>query len=241
MLILKCLRCNKLLTQRFNTMKIKTIIFYLIIGIILVSCKKEDTCPETIYRGDFTYTQKSLDSVPYLNKTTIVFRDSLNQEIEFTVTDKGDSDWHWVFWGHCASNYYDTVNYDFNAKAREIEIKNDSINFYFTLYISTLLDFEYFQEYDLLFINHNYADSNSFQNLEIMTDQRSIRDKDAEKINSPILFETEFEIFEKTYHNVYHNKYMDMYFANKLYYNSEYGIVSFKDNSGKRWVFERFY
>ena len=182
-----------------------------------------------------------MDSVPYLNKTTVVFRDSLNQEIKFTVTDKGDNDWHWTLPGNCETNYYDTIFYDFNAKAREIEIKNDSINFYFTLYITTLLDWENFQEYDLLLINHNLADSNGFQNLEIMTDQRSITNKEAEKINSTILFETEFEIFEKTYYDVYHNKYMDIYFANKLYYNSEYGIVSFKDNSGKRWVFERFY
>lgn len=223
-------------------MKTRIILFSFLIGLALFSCKKEEESCSDIYHGSTTYTEKSLESIPYLDKSIVIFKDSLNQEIEFIVKDLGDKEASWEFPGNCETNFNDTILHRLDVKLRKIELNNDSIEFHFGIYIITLLDWDYFRKYDKLFVVHNIGDSIFLQNFEMVSDRRDVPEKQAEEINFAVnTLEPEIEIFGETFQDVYHLKFFDKYAPHKLYYNIEFGVISFKDNTGKRWVFERFY
>jgi len=139
------------------------------------------------------------------------------------------------------TNFNDTILHRLDAKQRRIKMSNDSITFYFEMYIITMLDWDYYRKHDKLFVVHNIGDSIFYQNFEMLTDRRDVPEKQAEEINFAVnTLEPEIEIFGETFQDVYHLKFFDKYAPHKLYYNIEFGVISFKDNTGKRWVFQRF-
>lgn len=221
-------------------MKTQLAIYFLFFGIVLISCKKTEKPCSDIYEGDFSYTQKSLESIPYLDKSMIFFKDSLGNEIGFTVEDQGDRPISREFPSTCETNYYDTVVHHYDVKRRLITLDNDSIDFYFEVGLSTLMEWSYFNEFDKLYVSHNLNDSTFFGNFEMISDRRALKDKQVEDINFGVAFEKEQTIFGEVFNDVYHVDYFDYFAPHKLFYNNEFGVVSFKDNTGKRWVFERF-
>ena len=221
-------------------MKTTLSIALFLLGIVLLSCNKQDkTCPETVNKGDLNYTQNSFASIQtYLGKTTAIFRDSLNQEIIFSIVDRGDSIRPHLFAGTCESNPGQRVFFNYNAKERRIELRNDSLGTFF-ITLNTRLAFQSYEEYDYLSITNTVSNKSQVQQLTLLVDRKNVSENQANEINSNIVLEAEIQILGKLFFQAYGMKYpQEDNVVNKLYYNLEFGIISFKDMTKKTWVFD---
>ncbi len=223
-------------------MNTRSIILMFVTGLAIFSCeKKEENCTD-INEGTFICTHKSLECVPYWGKSIAVYRDSLNNQIELTIQQQQDAILKWSMPKLCPVNNKDTIYYNFESTRKQITLGNDSLNFYLEINLMTLLDWQYFKKYDLIVIDHNLTDTSVLQNFEMAVDPRDVPEQRIKLVNDrTVAFETEIEILGETYDSVYHVNFMGINSPNKLYYSFGSGVVSFKDNTGKRWVFEKFY
>jgi hypothetical protein len=220
----------------------RSLILIIFTGIAMISCEKKDETCMDVHEGTFIYTQKSLECVPYWEKSIAVYRDSLNNLIELTIQQHQDDLLEWSMPRLCPISNKDTIYYNFRSTTKHVTLGNDSINFYLDVNIMTSLDWQYFKKFDLIFINHNLTDSSGLQNFEMGVDPRDVPEQRIELVNNrTIAFEPKIEVFGEEYDSAYHVKFMDFNSPNKLYYSYRSGVVSFKDNTGKRWVLVKFY
>lgn len=221
-------------------MKIPASIIYISIGILFItSCKNYITCPETTDRGDIYYTEHSLETIPYIGKTKVIFKDSNDEELVFKINDFGDTIRHHRFQGVCQTDPGQQIFITYNALNRTVQLRNDSIPASFFITIDIYLTFDDHSEYDNFSISYAEDNSPDYQHFKMLVDKRDITIEQAEDVNKYIAFENQVNVLGKTFNDVSHLKNPDYNYSHLLYYNFEYGVVSFKDFSGKIWVFDR--
>jgi len=210
----------------------------LLILVLLFSCTKDDSsCPENIFTGRYDPTDKALSACPYQENSTVIFSDSLGNTLEFTVSAKRFNVLHLSIPGHCPTNYYQMIVFSLDGGMWTVSLDNDSADIHLDVEVLTLLDYDTQKIYDQLVVSIGVFDTISYQTLNLPVDQRLMRDPEFEKRSNNIKFEESIAILGKTFKEVYHEKF-DHNFQFKTYYNYDQGVVSFKDNYGKRWVFE---
>jgi len=211
----------------------------LLILVLLFSCTKDDSsCPENIYAGRYDPTDKALSTCPYEENATVIFSDSLGNTLEFTVSEKRFNVIHWSIPGHCPTNYYQMIKFSHDGGRWEVLLENDTASVLLEIAVLTLLDYDTHKIFDQLVVSVGVFDAVFYQTLDLPVDQRLMRDPEFEKRRSNIGFEESITILGTTFKEVYHEKYFDHNFQFKTYYNYDQGVVSFRDNYGKRWVFE---
>lgn len=220
-------------------MNTKTNLILFLLGMLVISCNKDDSsCSDTIYLGDFTPTEKSLSTIPYRENTTVVFADSLGEIYEFKVAQKPFRMLHWSIPGTCPTNYYQEVAFEHGGGLKEYILENDTSGIVHEVGVLSLQYFDNHKIYDELTVTYGIVDSGYYQTINHAVDQRLLRDVEFENLTRIIALEESRTFFGKTFKDVYHEKYKEDTFMFKTYYNYEQGIVSFRDGTGKRWVFK---
>lgn len=178
--------------------------------------------------------------MPDINKSFVVFKDKMGQELLFNIIDAGDTIKHGRFAGSCETNPGQRVYLNYQKKNRTVRFENDSLHSPIFIWIDTELDFGAYNEYDVIKVSIPMADSENYQYVKIMTDSRRVSDDQVAKINSLLIHDSEIEILGKTFTDTYHLKNHNPNNSHLIYYNFEIGLVSFTDQSGKTWVFDRY-
>lgn len=212
----------------------------ILVAIIIKSCQTNSPCPETTDKGELFYTQKAFETLPYVGKSRVVYKDQLNQELAFNIVDLGDTVISGRFAGYCETNPGQRIYLEYLKKNRKIRLQNDSINETFFIRIDTELSHDYYDEYDVIKMSIPSVDSAQYQYFKLMVDRRNISDEEAGKMNSLVIYDSEIEILGSNFTDTYHLRNYHQNNSHLIYYNFENGIVSFVDQNGKTWVFERF-
>ena len=121
---------------------------------------------------------------------------------------------------------------------KRMVLENDAASLLLEIAVLSLMDYDTHRVYDELFVSVGVADTIFYQVFNLPVDHRQLSETDFERRMQHIAFEDSITIFDRVFTDVYHDKSFDHDFPFKTYYNVEKGIVSFKDNTGKRWVFE---
>lgn len=222
-------------------MKTPAILISIVISsLLIISCNKNESCPDNISLGDISYTEKTLASMQsYFDKTSVVFKDSLDQEIAFYIIDRSDTVSSHRFLGSCETNPGQNVFYEYKSTLRVIGLTNDSLGHIF-IYINTDLAFDSYEFYDNLRVDNLVSYPTGYQSLNMLVDRRNVSEQQASEINSNVLVEDQTVILGKSFNETYHMKSTSVPDVQIIYYNYEFGIVSFKDATAKTWVFDRF-
>jgi hypothetical protein len=198
------------------------------------SCTKEPdkfldpSIDPEINLGTFSLLQSSIDKIPYNNKKGVVFVDSLNNEVSFKFTNFGRTLQEEKFYTSDPNIPKSVAIYKLTSYANNYVLENDSlmIHFYMKLYVvPDLTNPTQKMVADLFWIRGD------FYNYSDYIDIRTSSFKKKNVINN-------FNINNRDFTDVSFNDSSDPFI--KMYFNYDYGIVSFKDKKGKTWRFERF-
>lgn len=208
----------------------------------LASCSKdESSCPETIFLGEFSPTEFALDALPYKQNTTVIFTDSLSNRLEFTVSEPPFQMMQWVIPGPCPVNYYQQVNFEHFGGTKMFLLENDSAALLLQVMVLSVQEYESRKIYDDLVVTIGVTEPGGgayYQTLTLPVDQRTLRDPEFERIRTHIFFDDSASFLGKTFQGVYHEMGLTDADNFKTYYTFEEGVVSFRDQEGRRWVFE---
>jgi len=212
----------------------------------LSSCNLDDgtdVAPEkglpTIDIGSYSLLPESIAQIPYVNQSGIVFVDTFGTEVFFSVEEED------IFESN-GSNYYrydvfeegDTVVYEFNTEIKTFNLESTALGMQFRLRLRAMpyyADPESEAVADVMEISLPFLNSSSFSSQIVFRHEVDTRSYPTSFNNEPI---PEIEIFDRTFTEVIWNDYTNP--ISQVYFNFEYGIVSFTDYQGKQWRFEDF-
>jgi len=242
---LHCVKLRKNRTMKFESL---SKLFLILCSLLLVcSCSKDDDTQPHIEEeenlniieiGEYKLLEESILSIPYLNKTSVTFVDSLNNNVEFIIDelDLFQTDSSYLY-GYNVFEEGDTVRYLYFAEYKFFRIYNDSLNISFS---HRLKAHPYHGEPQ----NRYIADVLSiwWRNPDNQYQSHSVFNHVINQRTWPLIYEPEFypsiDFFDEEFKDVYYSDYQDP--KSEVYYNYEYGIVSFSDIEGKVWRFENF-
>ena len=212
----------------------------LLSSVFILSCNKKVPCVDETMLGDISYTDLSLASIQtYLNKTGVVYKDSLDQEIEFIIMDYGDTTKPHLFVGNCESNPGQMISFEYTSTFRMIELRNDSLGSFF-IHIDTPIAFDSYELHDKLRVDNQLSSPDGSRSLDMLIDRRNVSIWQAEEINKYVVEEDESIILNVSFSNTFRMKDTWLSYPHKVFYNYANGIISFSDASGKNWVFDGF-
>ncbi len=221
----------------------KGFIIFLVILIVSSCSKREDMMSSTndelhnISIGSYSLLQSSIDTLPYLNKVGIVFSDSANNTIVLKIQELPTSySKNARFYKYNVYELGDTVTYYYSSQIKFFIIKNDSLAIRFHLDLEAKPYYsDPHEEYvaDVLSIFYHNIGTNGFGSVFYhKTNPRTWPDT---WTLTPL---NEKTIMSRKFYDVLHNQYNNP--LSIVFFNYRFGIVSFTDNSGKLWRFERF-
>ncbi len=232
------------LIRKNNVMKNQLNILVTLLALTLISnCAKNDdeqitsegdTNVTIIDIGEYTLLEESIAALPYLNKTSITFVDSLANQVEFSIQEfdllQIDSAFLYKY------NVYepgDTVLYKYAGEIKRFKLQNDSLGMVFDLSLRARPYYEDPEQgyvADVLEIICSNPDSeNSYSTVFYhVVDRRTWPFYIPSEVISGI------EIIERLFYDVY----LGLYDKSEVYFNFEYGIVSFTDRDENLWRFE---
>ena len=217
-------------------MKARTIFRLTIALFVFASCKKES--PD-INLGKFDYLATSKSAIPYLEKTAVVFVDSLGNEMTLHITEKGSesTESHIPKSGHIIPENAPVGDYFYSANRLFLNLDNDQQNLHFWMWLTPdiyVLDPESKLVADRLAVFYTDPDqpTDGAQIFSYLVDRRSFPSGvDEHEIIAARSF------FGREFTNLVENK--DQSRIQKMFYNETEGIVAFTDFQGKLWRFER--
>lgn len=212
----------------------------------LSSCNLDDgtdVAPEeglpTIDIGSYSLLPESIAKIPYVNQSGIIFVDTFGTEVFFSVEEED------IFESN-GSNYYrydvfeegDTVVYEFNTEIKTFNLESTALGMQFRLRLRAMpyyADPESEAVADVMEVSLPFLNSPNFSSQIVFRHEVDTRSYPTSFNNEPI---PEIEIFDRTFTEVIWNDYTNP--ISQVYFNFEYGIVSFTDYQGKQWRFEDF-
>lgn len=193
----------------------------------------------TIDIGSYSLLPESIAQIPYVNQSGIIFVDTFGTEVFFSIEEED------VF-ESSAANYYkydvfeegDTVVYEFNTEIKTFNLESTALGMQFRLRLRAMPyygDPESEAVADVMEISLPVPNSPNFSSQQVFRHEVNTRSYPTSFNNEPI---PEIEIFDRTFTEVIWNDYANP--ISQVYFNFEYGIVSFTDYQGKQWRFENF-
>lgn len=211
---------------------------------LLTSCDQDDEAaatpnegPLTIDIGSYHLQPESIEQIPYLGKSEIVFVDTIGTEVVFNIEEED-------LFESIGSKYYtydvfeegDTVVYEFNTEVKRFKLESTALDMQFSLSLRATpyyLNPESEAVADIMEILLPTPNSPSFYEQQVFRHEVNTRSYPNSFNNEPI---PEIELLGRTFTEVIWNDYANP--ISQVYFNFEYGIVSFTDYNGKQWRFE---
>ena len=128
--------------------------------------------------------------------------------------------------------------YEFNTEIKTFNLESTALGMQFRLRLRAMpyyADPESEAVADVMEISLPFLNSPSFSSQIVFRHEVDTRSYPTSFNNEPI---PEIEIFDRTFTEVIWNDYTNP--ISQVYFNFEYGIVSFTDYQGKQWRFEDF-
>jgi len=217
-------------------------IFYLLFTIISLlgfqNCGLEDCNPVLFNELSLEEESKSFINYPEIDKVIFVDKDSIEYIYEaLTIGPQSFSNYMEI---PCREDETTRVSYDAERYFSNIENANNT-RIYISLSVSFLENETIYESenlVDLIMMNiHNDTNTTLIsETLNIITSNRG-GDVDAETFNNnSYTFTDNITLLDKTFENVY----VQNVNSNPIYYNKEFGVIGFNDNTGTFLVFDRF-
>ncbi len=235
---------NKLSRFPLSTIPLFPFLFLLILT-LFSACSDDDEMmvipmePEgnqSIDIGDYSINQSSLESIPYLDKSQIVFIDSTDKETIFEIEESdlllnsGAT-----FFKYNVFEEGDTVEYPYTSQVKRLVLSSDSLNLRLDLSLTArpyYPDPESRNVADIMNIFCGVPDT-TFSSVQVFyheTDQRTY----PSTWNPEVLDEITFH--GRTFTDVFNNDFIDAKL--QVYWNYEFGIVAFTDLTDNLWRFK---
>ena len=191
---------------------------------------------EFIDIGEYHLAHSSIARLPYLDKKQIVFVDSLGSEVVFDIDEGGLQEGLFALrYRYDVVEEGDTVKYLYRFETKGFTIENDVLDMTFRLSLSAepyFADLESEKVADVLTMFCDDPDPEIFSS-GVFNHVTDVRSWDMAYNNDPV---DQMEIMGRTFSDVLSNDYPDP--KSKVFFNYEFGILSFTDLEGKRWRFE---
>lgn len=223
--------------SRYCHFPIIVLLFTLLLGTILFSCKKEET--EFSYKdlGLFHLLPESIEQLPYKDKSLVVFADSLNNKVNFNIHESDDiSTYRSSIHHYNVFEEGDTVIYEYRSETKGILVSNDSLSIKLVIQISANPLYET-PDIDVVadiltisYINLN----NQNTSTQVFSNVMNPRTWPSYYYTPPI---NEIEIHGVTFMNVLYNRQTQN--KSNTNFNLENGVLSFTDFQGKLWRFDK--
>ena len=221
-------------------MKSLSYTFSILLFFSLFACKKETEPGQTIVQiGNFNLLPTSRDIIPYWGNQGIRFVDSLNNEMDFLISESSGQSVKGVFYKYNVYESGDTVQYCYTVSQDNIWLRNQQSGLEFQLLLEPVplyADLESGKVADVLNIYANDPNDpgKSFQVFNLTVNNRTYPQAlDNNTLYPSITFHNwTFATVQKT--NFTAPK-LDLYFKKDL------GIVAFKDYSGTLWRFKEVF
>lgn len=184
--------------------------------------------------GIYKLAPTSLGKLPY-HKTHVVYIDSLGQELLFRIIGNHYPSYKVSYAQYrgedyslyCFTTEYQTYTYTSEASETELYVSLSAKPVFVHPFNNNV------EDELLVLVSLPDADSNAFTPIfRKVIDQRTA----PEETNNLIVL-PEFNCFGRTFNNV---EYAVAGMNETIYFNLTEGIVSFRDEHGKRWCFDRF-
>jgi len=195
--------------------------------------------------GEYKLLQESLSKIPYLNKNVIIFQDLQGNQQEFTISEsdlfKTDSAF---LYKYDVIEAGDTITYQYTVESKRFYIKNKELDIIFsfnlratpyrkdpeTRYVADVVEVGYSKP------NNNNSSRRVFFHV---LNQRSWPEINSALGGAIMKHSDTVKILDKDFYNVYSNEYYQDPKL-KIYFNYEFGILSFTDRNNKLWRFKSF-
>jgi hypothetical protein len=201
----------------------------------ITSCNKQekDLCGnESI--GDFYLLESSINSIPYSEAMNLHYVDSVGNHVVLELEEAK----------------YRTVNHDYqticeydNLEEKHIMATGDEYSYqlkestnllnmkiYLNLFVNPFAGETMLSDEISISIGENNDTSVAIGALSILVNKREITE---EFINDYSKTVAQVELLNKTFSNVYTNR------SQSCYYNYEFGLIAFEDNSRTLWVLDK--
>ena len=227
--------------SHFTHLYISTILVTILL--LFVGCTKEnepefieeivETAPCAAQNIEFTLLNDSFKSIPYIKEKTLIFTDSLNNEISLEFSPKKRTFYTTQGSINCALD--NSKKTTINAKIDTFEFdltSNNAIDLSILFRLQAVIGFDKDSVFvrDMLdIITFPKAGGSNISQLNIQVNQRTNY-----YFNKSNNFHNSVESIQlngKTYYDVFYDHGVD-----NLYYNYELGLVAFRDKSKKLWV-----
>lgn len=185
--------------------------------------------------GTYTLKESSINKIPYLGKKHIIFLDSFNHKVKFDIIEKNILFINSILYRYDVHKVGDTVQYSSVNETKTFIIKNDSLGIQFDLRLEASpyhADPESKNIADVVNIFCLDPDPNIYASQVFYTvlDQRTW----LKSYNTIPIDEMDF--LGRKFQLVLTNNFMDP--LSIMFFNYQYGIISFTDFDGKIWRFE---
>lgn len=215
----------------------KSIPYAIFLLICLMACQDEINLPDGYDHpcdemlGRFELLPSSLAKIPYEGKQSVVFVDSLGNELTLVITTPTNEDDKQALifnWPDMTKEYfcYESQPIDYALRSNDLSIQ---INARYMAKLHTY-DALVADEARILMVltgNPHYLES-----LALVLDPRSFGEDD---YNTHL---DTFSCFGKNFLDVEHNSII--FGPPQIFYNDSEGVVSIIDTTGRRWCFDRF-
>lgn len=221
----------------------KSILILVAFAFILVTaCQDEGEFPNgydhpcDYMLGRFEYLPTSLENIPYEGRTAVFFVDSMNNEIEFTISREFPDDKQAIvrLWPDMSKMYF-----CYESQPVEFRLINDSLD----IQIKVKLDVQIDMLDPLEKLIADQVSVSTAENAGNLTFFLTLFNKTIDQRTFPVSdINTELDLytcFGRTFADVEFNSFP---FQNidRIYYNDTEGIVTYIDAMQKKWCFDRF-
>lgn len=225
-----------------SNLRLSIVLFVFTLFLASPGCKQDDDAltpddePLTIDIGSYSLLPGSIEQIPYLGQSEIIFLDSTGAEAIFKIDEQGlfQSDGAKYF-RYDVEEPGDTVHYLFNTEIKSLNLECGPLDMKFRLSLTArpyYPDPESQTVADILEINLQLPAGNGAA-ARVFYHEVDTRSYPDSFNNEPI---PEIELLGRTFNEVIWNNYFNP--TSEVYFNFEYGIVSFTDHDGKQWRFE---
>ena len=225
-----------MLNMRISKFVIASLIFLTTFG-----CCDDDTLQEvpcemkTTYVGDYTLLHESIESIQYNNHDFVFFRDSIGNELEFKLTSFPliDTETQQIT-NYIVDSRCDKEFYEYSSQVRFNYLTNEAFNIRFKCMLELRLIPENRSIADVYTVLMNFPDvQDAFAHVfDGIVNQRTWSEGfNNQKFDS-------LEIFGTTFKNVETSVFKHP--LTTVFYNAEFGIVSFTDHENRKWIFDRY-
>lgn len=210
-------------------------------SILLFACHKEDAVPNPPVKEDYNFSILPSSShylMPYHSRDSVIFEDSLGNELilriktSFNNTKTGTRYFYNV---HTAG---DTVKYDYTSVGDVIQLKDDSIKYFFKLELFPQLYTPNSNAHSVkavdglhVWLSQPESLSQTYSVFFRIIDFRDCAEEDKGWV--PNTIESSRTFLGTTFLEVEHTDYT--YPKAVVYFNKTYGIVAFSDYDHKLW------